>query len=1085
MSNGLTRRLRRWAAGGTPGLAGGSDGAHRTMGDVVRRVRDCDLSGRSDSELKETLERRRGLNRIEPGDDAAVEAFAAVDEAISRRLGAWRIFGDESGTGLMARHQALASRLASMHPKQTAYADGIDEDTLLPYLAARASEMGLGEDEGTVAATIAYVRLTSRVAYAADILLPAEFYRSLSALDAEGVTTFRATDEQLLAGLHMSGGHVVEMDAGEGKTISAAFTAVWHALNGRPVHVVTANDYLAGRDANWLAPVYESLGLTVGAVLGYMDDDERRHGYGQQIVYGTIREFAFDYLRDNLKHPPSTPVQGPMGAAIVDEADHVLIDQALTPMIIAGDSVGGVRAFERVRDAVGELVSLQSAVVRELVRQLDEAAGDRAGRVELAARLYLADPRETRLASLFASDRRARHRARRRIDSNAADDTDHALERGLYYSVDPDRRWVTLTEEGQGFLEDKLGPMFDGLEADDGTPASLRDEGLPVEQLRQRRERRARRSHRRYARLNQVHQMLRAQVLLDRDVDYTVIDGEVVLIDELTGRTLAENRYQDGLHAALEAKEGVDVRPECEVLAQISVPGMLTRYPQVCGMTGTAVDSREELERNYGLRVVRVEPHLGSRRVDHGPRVYLTRADKLAAVVDEVRRCRSVGRPVLVGTLTVEQSEEISGLLTAEGISHNLLNAVRDDGEAEVVRQAGAFGAVTIATNMAGRGTDIVLDDDLDERVAAGYRRRVMGLLTDGRRVELACGSAEEARIIEGAFDVRRDGTCTVQRTGATLRVWRGDEDEPGESISLEAGLGLYVVGTELNRSVRVDRQLWGRSGRQGAHGASRPILSMEDRAIAHGGNISGAVTETPSVDATGRDFYEGRALESSLRLLQDRTADDDEASRLSSRQYDRVLESQTEAYYKARREVMEAGPLKRARCLLVEGWAERLVGRHFPALSFQDYESQFRALASELSLDYGMDVLDLEGERLDALSSRVAARLAHVLETSRSEVGTGAFSYLERLLFLQTSDELWREHMVNLRGLMSSVTASPHGSSPVAEYAVAGSAEFERLKLRVVDAFLQRLSTFPAEASVETSEERVALSEEASLILA
>ena len=535
-----------------------------------------------------------------------------------------------------------------------------------------------------------YMGLKSRVAYPADILLSAEFYRSLSSLDVDGTVDFRATDEQLLAGRAMCGRNVVEMDAGEGKTIAAAFTAVWYALRGSSVHVVTANDYLASRDANWLAPVYESLGLTVGAVLGYMDDDERRNAYRQQIVYGTLREFGFDFLRDNLKHPPSAPVQGPLEAAIVDEVDYVLIDQALTPLIVAGDSHVNMRAFERVRDAVSGLVLRQSAAVRELIRRVDRGDGDRQSQDALLAELYLADPQHARLASHFAADPGARRRVRGLVDSAQTCDSDRRLDSGLLYTVDPEGRSVTLTDRGQRCLERALGPIFDCVEVDRHLAAVQSDDRLPLGERLRRRDRLIKRAYRGYGRLNQVQQMLRAYALLKRDVDYVVVDGEIVLIDELTGRTLPENRYQHGLHAALEAKEGVEVRPESEVLAQISVPGMAARYSQMSGMTGTAVDSGDELRRQYGLRVVRIDPHRGSRRTDYGHRVYETRGDKLAAILDEVRRCRIVGRPVLVGTLTIEQSEEISRALTGAGVPHNLLNAVNDAEEAKIVRDAGA-----------------------------------------------------------------------------------------------------------------------------------------------------------------------------------------------------------------------------------------------------------------------------------------------------------------------------------------------------------------------------------------------------------
>ena len=1066
------------------------DGKGSAMVEFASRVRARDLTRYSDLDLREALDRCRGRVVEDPIDTSSVEVFAIVNEAIRRRLGAWRIFGDEWGRGRVAGCQALASRLLSRYLdscRRELLDDPyyVDAERFSRELSSSLDELELDADARAVVGTMVYVGL--KAAYPADILLPAELYRSLSSLDIDGTVDFWATDEQLLAGRAMCGRNVVEMDAGEGKTIAAAFTAVWHALRGSSVHVVTANDYLASRDANWLAPVYESLGLTVGAVLGYMDDDERRSAYRQQVVYGTLREFGFDFLRDNLKHPPSAPVQGPLEAAIVDEADHVLIDQALTPMIVAGDSHVNVRAFERVRDAVGGLVSRQSAAVRELSRRVEGGDGDQQGQDALLAKLYLADPQNACLARRFAADPGARRRVRRLMDSAQTWEPNERLDRDLLYTVDLEDRSVTLTGSGQRCLEGVLGPIFDCVEVDRHLAAVQSDDRLPLGERLRRRDRLIKRAYRGYGRLNQVQQMLRAYALLKRDVDYVVVDGEIVLIDELTGRTLPENRYQHGLHAALEAKEGVEVRPESEVLAQISVPGMAARFSQVSGMTGTAVDSGDELRRQYGLRVVRIDPHRGSRRTDYGHRVYETRGDKLAAILDEVRRCRIVGRPVLVGTLTIEQSEEISRALTGAGVPHNLLNAVNDAEEAKIVRDAGAPGAVTIATNMAGRGTDILLGDDLDQHVAAGYLDHARSLLMEGAaRVELECGSREEAGSIEDEASGSLHADIAVERTGATVRVSQRKGRETGAVVRIEAGLGLYVLGSELNPSSRIDRQLWGRSGRQGAFGASRSILSLEDRIIAHGGGVPKAAARPSEPDDSGRTFYEGPAMTAHLNTLQGRVAEDDEVSRHLAREYDLVLEAQAAAYYEARREVVDTGRLAQVRSRIVEEWAARLVRRHFPDMGSCDYEGRFRTLAEELSLDFGVDVLDLEGAPLDSLAVELGELLTAVLERAVAELGIGTFSYLERLLFLQTSDELWREHLVNLQGLLRTVTVNAHGHRPaVADYAIESFAEFERFKLRVLDAFLQRVATFPAaEASADRQGERVSLAEEASLVM-
>ena len=716
--------------------------------------------------------------------------------------------------------------------------------------------------------------------------------------------------------------------------------------------------------------------------------------------------------------------------------------------------------------------------MRRLAASIESEESGRRERDAMLAQLCLAEPRHRSLARAFASDRGARGRVLRLVDSTQSWDEGRRPDDGLLYTLDPDARSVTLTAGGQQRLEERLGPIFDAVVPGPSEP----DEGLSLEERRRLRSVLAGRERRGYARLNQVHQALTAHVLLERGVDYVVEDGEIVLIDESTGRTLPENRCQRGLHAALEAKEGVEVRPERDVLARISVPGLVARYGHVSGVTGTAVDSEEELRRQYGLRVVRVAPHHGSRRTDHGHRLYETRADKVAAIVDEVRLCRAVGRPVLVGTLTVEQSEEISRALDDAGIAHNLLNAVTGEDEARIVRDAGAPGAVTVATNMAGRGTDVLPAPGLDRLVASGCLEHAKGLLLAGAgRVDLGFGSEAEAKFV-ASHALREPESPPVSRTGATVHY--GIDHH--RTLYKKTGLGLYVVGSELNASRRVDRQLWGRSGRQGAYGASRSILSLEDRMIAHGPGVPGRALRRPRRDEAGRVFHQGPAMTTHLENLQRRAADDDETVRRVAREYDRVLESQASAYYTARRETMDAGRLAEARGRVVERWAARTVARHFPGLVCRDYRARLRALADELALDYGLDAAGLEGAPLDDLAPRVGALLSAAIDRAASRLGADAFAYLETLLFLQASDELWIDHLANLEGLLRSVTANPVSHTPaVAEYAIAGFAEFERFKLRAVDAFLERLATLPAEdAPGGGRSETVSLDQEAASLI-
>ncbi len=518
---------------------------------------------------------------------------------------------------------------------------------------------------------------------------------------------FAATDEQVLAGLHIWRGSVVEMSAGEGKTIAAVFPAVSHATEGRRVHVITANDYLALRDAEYLAPVYESLGLTVGAVLQHMNDDERRGAYGADVVYGTVRELGFDFLRDNMRHSDWERVQRGLDVAIVDEADQVLIDESSTPMIISSGRSASRRSVHASNRVVREMAALQARVAERLERTVQTLSDDNE-RCRALAALFLADPENEYVTRLMAEDPATGRRVRADAEDAIEFDDDPAHVGGLYYRIDAGKASVIPTERGSRFVESRLGPTFDtsGLESElERVRAGLSPD---VAERRRAEERLDRRISRRRSLSNQVHQAMRAHLLLRRGVDYVVSEGQVVLVDRLTGRRRPDTTYRNGLHTALEAKEGLSINPERQTAAQISTQGFLRQYAHLSGMTGTALASRDELRRLYGLDVARVPTTLPSRRVDMRPLVFGTTDEKLRAMVVEVESCVRDGCPVLVGTQTVEQSVAVSGALMDRGIPHRTLNAINSADEEAIVRAAGRQGAVTVATNMAGRGTDIV-----------------------------------------------------------------------------------------------------------------------------------------------------------------------------------------------------------------------------------------------------------------------------------------------------------------------------------------------------------------------------------------
>ena len=1041
---------------------------------AVARVRAYDFTDRSDAELKESLFRK---NRSPLTVPEIEEVCAVLAEAVDRRMGAWRLFDGGLEKGRLRRCEELAGRLLvdAPHRARLAYytdPDFLEGEAFASSLEPSFREWRLCEAERTVIRTTVYVAEKAGVP-SSHLLLPAGFYRALREIDGDGVLAFRVTDEQIMAGIALYGGSIVEMDAGEGKTVAAAIPAVLHAIEDRRVHVITANDYLAQRDAETLAPVYESLGLTVGAVLSTMTDDERRHAYGRQIVYGTLREFAFDFLRDSLRAPRDDRVQRSLQVAVVDEADHALIDQARTPLIISGEPVGGRRAFARTRRVIEDLVSRQGEVIEEL-EDLVARGGDAVPQPVLV-RLSLADPDNEVLRGYLTEHPRIGRRVGRLVDSLDLACDDH-LVGGLPFVVDRNGNSVALTDEGQWFVEVRLGPIFDTSELE-----RLLDEAQEGGTASEDTAQRLRRSiDRRHSRMNQVHQMLRAHVLLERDVDYVVTDGRVVLVDALTGRRLTDNRYQYDLHAALEAKEGVEVLAAPETLARISVPGFVRQYSILSGLTGTAMDSAGEFGREYGKSVVRVPSTQPSRRVALPSRLYRTAAGKLAGLLGEVRLCRRVGRPVLVGTVTVEQSERLCRLLAEHGVEHRLLNAVNCASEAEIVKSAGAHGAVTIATNMAGRGTDILVEPGLDARIIAGYLSLAHDLLADGAaEVRLECGSTTEADALLAGVrsDVGGLGESYSSRD-RTVGLKKPSGNGAGSVVTLEFGLGLYVIATEMNRSHRADRQLRGRTARQGAFGSSRVMLSTEDVQRSFPGG-SGA-------DFARRTVVQGPGTERMLLRSQRLTEDEDEAHRGYVSEYGSILDAQTVAYYRARREVAHSVSFHGLCEDLVRECAGRLVQRHFPGLRVTGYADRFDRLVREVENDFGVDCAGLFGSALPSLADEIGALMLAKLDTLRDALGDKRLAEIERSLFIQTADEEWKGHLADLEGLVMGIPAELDGrAAAMSRFAVRAFEAYGQFKDRAIYAFIAELLTLPVDDLPLQQSSLVEIMEEAASILA
>ena len=724
-----------------------------------------------------------------------------------------------------------------------------------------------------------------------DRLLPEAFAVVREA--ARRTLGMRHFDVQLIGGAVLHRGRIAEMRTGEGKTLMSTLPAYLNALSGEGVHVVTVNEYLAQRDADWMGPVFRFLGLTVGVVRSAQAPAEKRAAYLCDITYGTNNEFGFDYLRDNLAFRLEDRVQRGLAFAIVDEVDSILIDEARTPLIISGPAEESTDTYVRIN---------------KLVPQLERVAGP---------------PRK-----------------------------DVAEEEGPGdYTVDEKQRQVHLTEAGHERVEALMiqaGLLREGESLYD--PANIRL-------------------------MHHLNAALRAHALYKRDVEYIVRGGEVIIVDEFTGRTMPGRRWSEGLHQAVEAKEGVRVREENQTIASITFQNYFRLYKKLSGMTGTADTEAPEFLQIYGLEVNVIPTHRPMIRKDLADLVHLTQADKFKAIVEDIRDCASRQQPVLVGTTSIETSELISGILTKENIPHQVLNAKQHEREAQVVAQAGRPGAVTIATNMAGRGTDIVLGGNLEAELAT--------LPFDG--------PAEERERVRTEWQARHD--------------------------QVVAAGGLHIIGTERHESRRIDNQLRGRSGRQGDPGSSRFYLSMEDNLMRIFGDPNFTKRLLTVAGMKEGEVIESRMLSKRIETAQRKVESHNFDIRKQLLLFDDVANDQRKVIYQQGTEIMAATDLSGA----IRGIQEDVVGGvldEFLPRNVPHEDWDLEALREALRKDFNADVdarawLAAEPELEETvLRRRVIDAVAANYAAKSTRYGIELMQHLEKDIMLRTLDQHWREHL-------------------------------------------------------------------------
>lgn len=820
-------------------------------------------------------------------------------------------------------------------------------------------------------------------------------------------------DVQLIGGLALHQGKVAEMATGEGKTLVATLPLYLNALTGRGAHLVTVNSYLAQRDSEWMGHLYRFLGLTVGCIdLHEPNTPERRDAYGADITYGTNNEFGFDYLRDNMVHQLEHRVQRMHYYAIVDEVDSVLIDEARTPLIISGP-VGSEAnaAYARYNPAVIDLAKRQTRLVNDFIAQAEKdlAAGDSYGAGE---KLFLArkgSPRNKRLHKMLADDPGLVKVIGKVERDYMMEKRVHELEENLLYAMDEKGHTIHLTDQGLDVLAPDDHEAFIVPDISEAVHRVEEDPSLDVDEKRQRKEALELEYAEKSEKIHIIHQLLKAYTLFNRDEQYVVQGGEVMIVDEFTGRMMPGRRWSDGLHQAVEAKEGVTVKAETQTLATITIQNYFRMYDKLGGMTGTAETEEGEFHQIYALDVMVIPTNRPIRRDDRHDLVYKTKREKLNAIVDEVRRLHLMELPVLVGTVNVDVSETLSRMLKRAGVPHEVLNAKYHQREAEIVRLAGQPGAVTIATNMAGRGTDIKLGAGVTEARTVAWAK--------ARGLDLA------------ALSKVPDPAEVVDLT-----------QQPDDYV-IEQG-GLHIIGSERHESRRIDRQLRGRAGRQGDPGATQFFLSLEDDLM----RLFGSDRIAGIMDRLGAE--EGEVIThpwitNSIGGAQKRVEMQHFESRKRLLDYDDVMNQQREVIYDLRTFALEGGEeLKGEVWEMIERALPPIV-EEFAGLAVDMDEVDMPGLRQRLLLDFfiSADRLPNEAGQGNRFASReeleeyLVDRAREQYHDKLDRFGEAADAVL-RFVVLSTIDEKWKDHLYDLDHLKASIGFRGWGQKdPLLEY--------------------------------------------------
>lgn len=760
------------------------------------------------------------------------------------------------------------------------------------------------------------------------------------------VLGMRHFDVQLIGGIILHQGRIAEMKTGEGKTLVATLPVYLNALEGKGVHVITVNDYLAKRDSEWMGKLYKFLGLSVGLVIAGMEPKEKQKAYSADVTYGTNNEFGFDYLRDNMVIYKDQLVQRGLNYAIVDEIDSILIDEARTPLIISGRANQSSDLYKKADNFVRRLTP--KVIVEEDVKDFEQAE-----------------------------------------DNERYD-----------YIVDLKAKSASLTQKGIKKAEEAFGlDNFNDLEN-----STL---------------------------VHHVNQALRAHGVMKKDIDYIVKDGEVLIVDEFTGRIMYGRRYNNGLHQAIEAKEHVKIADESKTLATITFQNYFRMYDKLSGMTGTAMTEEAEFEEIYNLDVVEIPTNKPMVRKDENDVIYKNENAKFNAIVNSIKESHKKGQPVLVGTVSIEKSEKLSKLLNKEGIKHEVLNAKYHEKEAEIVAQAGKFGAVTIATNMAGRGTDIILGGNCEFLAKEEMRKS-----------KISHELIEEANTY---YETDDKDILNARETFKKL-VSKYDEQIKEEKEKVINAGGLKIIGTERHESRRIDNQLRGRSGRQGDNGESKFYIALDDDLM----KIFGGDTITKVYNSIGADEnmpIESRIISKAVENAQKKVEGRNFSIRKNVLKYDDVMNAQREIIYAQRREVLDGENIHDNIINMIDTVAEATVNMY---VENENGDVNVEALNQEIINTYGIEMLDYIKENnseAQKISEELIKKANEKYAEKEAEIGSEEMRELERVVMLKVVDEKWMNHIDSMDELKNGIGLRAYGQQdPVVKYRIEGMDMFEEM---------------------------------------